>query len=1031
MKTFFKILTGFLIFFLILIVGLNLYFTDDRLKNMILPEIREATGADVQVDGMSLTFFRTFPRFGIELDGVLMPTPAGDTLASIDELLMAIELTPLLRSELSISRLSVERPVFNYHVYPDSTTNIDFLLALADDDPEEVDEDGLALNIPRFTIRNAELNYRDEVTHTELYMHGLDADISLRFAELIESTVDASLNSLSASVDGTNYIQNLSLSLNQTSTVDLENELLTLTEGIFSIRGLALNLTGTVSDWSSDAPGLNLEFASSSDNFGELLRLAPPEFDEHLEGLETRGSLRLQGTVSGQLAEGELPRFDLILDVTNGFLQNPELPDAIEDIVLNVEINNDLATIREFRARAADNTITANGSIERPLDEDAIFSLDLDGDIDLATVSRFYPIEEFGIDQLAGILQANASASGRIDQPEQSSFNGTFRLTEGALRYADVPRPIDNINAVIEANQDRVDISSAGFQAASNQFSMQGHITQPLDEERRNIDLTANLRFDLATIKDFYPIDEDTLTMRGQLEAMIALQGHPDPDQIESLIRQSTIELRNGYIAHEMVAYPLEDLTFIAEATGTRLTISEARFTTGRNSLAMNGNVTNYLSDDPRFDLTFDGNALFDDISAYYSLEPWIQELTGNAVMNLRAQGPAGDPLQIALNGSLEVDNVRAIGDSIPLPVTELSGVLSISPERMNLENFYMMYGVSDISLEGYLERYLGFMEEVHESTETMPYISGRYHSRMLNMDEMIDWDEEADDEPLPIDLPSITADVSARIDSLLIFGMPITEIRGSGRMNPGQLILDEAEARLFEGSARGEMVWNVPEPLRTDIRFVGSLTDLRAEAFFRDTGFMGENSTIHEHLRGQFSAEFDYFTELDEAINPDMTTTDATGSFGVRDGRIENHPIQRRIAQFLQADELRRMNLDEFTATFAIKDTVMTLEDLRLTSDNIGMELEGTMHMINDQIDFKATLFLPERFKRGIASVISTEAAEALQQEDGTLAVPILITGTSENPTVRPDMSIIREIIQQRLRDGAGDVLRRFFRGG
>lgn len=1031
MKTFLKILAGLIILLTIVIVALNIYFTDERLKNMILPEVRAVTGSEVQVEKMSLTFFRTFPQFGVELENFLLPTPEGDTLATVDDLLVGVELFQLFRSELSISKLTVNRPVISYHVYEDSTSNIDFLLALADDETAiDDEEDGMAIDISQFTIRNAELTYRDETTRSLFSLSELDADISLRFADLIESTVDARLGSLSATIDETSYVSNLSLSLNQTSTIDLENEIVNLTQGVFSIRGLALNLTGNITDWSADAPSLDLQFSSSSDNFGELLRLAPPEFDDILAGLETRGSLRLEGSVSGQITEDEIPRFDLVIDVANGFVQNPDLPDAIEDIVLQVEVNNDLATIRDFRARAGDNTVTATGSVERPLDEDGIFSIELDGDVDLGTLSRFYPIDEFGVEELAGILEANANASGRLDQPEEAVFSGIFKLTEGRLKYAEVPRTIENIEADIEANQDRITINRSGLRAASNQFTMNGTVINPLNEETRSVDLTASLNFDLATIKEFYPIDEDTLAMRGQLDAQVRLQGQPDPDRIESLLQSSTIELRNGYLSHSIVARPLEDITFVAEATGTRLNTSNARFRTGENALAMTGSVTNYLSEDPTFDLTFDGNAIFDDISTYYSLEPWIQELTGSAIMNLNARGPAGDPTQIALNGSLEISNVNAIGDSIPLPVTNLGGRLSITPDAMTLERFTMNYGSSDFGLEGSLRRYLGFLEESHSSEATMPNMTGNYHSRFLNMDEMIDWDEETDEEPLPIDLPNLTADVTARIDSLIIFGLPITEITGSGRMNPDELILDNAEAKMFEGTATGTMIWKVPEPLRTNIRFNGDLTDLRAKAFFRDTGFMGSDSRFHEYISGLFSSEFEYYTELDETASPDITTTDASGTFGIAEGRIEGHPIQQRLAQFLRADELRRMNLDEFTATFAIKDTVMTLEDFSLTSDNIGMELEGTQHLVTDVINYKATLFLPERFKRGIATVISNEAADALQREDGTMAVPILITGTSQDPQVRPDTTVIQQIIRERVREGAGDVLRRIFGG-
>lgn len=1030
MKLFLKILAGVLIFFIVLLIGLNLYFTDDRLKSMILPEVQSAVGTEVQVERMSLTFFRTFPQFGVELENFTLPDPDGNTVAELDELLLGIELFSLLRDEISISKMILTRPVLNYRIYEDGSTNIDFLLALAEDE-EAATEDGYAIAIPNFEIQSAAVNYRDDLGNTTVTMTDLNATISLAFADLIESTVSAQLGSLSATVDGSSYVSNLSLSLDQTSIIDLDNELLTLTKGILSIRGLGLNISGTISNWSAENPVFDLQFSSSSENFGELLRLAPPEYDEQFAGLETRGALSLDGYLTGSFTEDELPDFEFIINVTDGYLQNPELPDAIEGIVLRASINKELATIEEFRARAAENSVTASGTVERPLDDDALFSISFDGDADLSTVSGFYPIEEFGISQLTGLLAANLSANGRIDLPEEATFSGNFNLSNGSLQYVDVPRPIEGINARIQATQDLITIEESGFRAASNRLTLSGTINNPLDEERRSVDLTSNIDFDLATIKDFYPIDEDTLTLRGQFNANVILRGEPDPDQIERLLQRSTFELQNGYIAHKSLGKPLEDITLTAEATGTQLSIANARFTTGENALAMSGSVSNYLSDDPQFDLTFDGNAVFSDISSYYTLEPWIQELDGNAVMNLNARGPAGDPMQIALNGSLELSNVSALGDSIPLPVTDLQGMLNITPQAMTLERFSMNYGSSDIGLEGRVQNYLGFLEENHTSTQTMPAISGSYKSVLLDMDEMIDWDEEVDpNEPIPIYLPNMMTNVTAEIDELIFFGISITNITGSGRITPDQILMDEASAEMFEGTATGTMTWNVPEPDRTNILFTGSLNGLTAQSFFRDTGFLGENSTFHQYVSGEFSTDIRYYSEMNHALTPDMTTTDSEGSFGMTRARLNGHPIQQRVGDLLNSDELKNLALDEWEATFAIKDTVLTFSDFRLTSENIGLELEGTQHMVTDRVDYRATLFLPERFKSGIASVISDRAANALQTEDGTLAVPLRITGTATNPQVRPDTSIINQIIEDALKDGVRDRLRGIFGG-
>lgn len=1023
MKLFLKILAVILALFIILIVALNLYFTDERLKNTILPHVQSAVGSEVEVDKMSLTFFRTFPRFGLDIDGLRIPDPDGEPVASIQELLVSVELFPLLRNELSVSRLSITSPRVYYTVFADSTSNIDFLL---DPDEEIDDAEGYEISIPGFTLRDATILYRDETSNSVISLEALDADISLFYGDILESRVDADLGSLNVMMDGTSYISNLSLSVNQRSTLDLENEILNFTEGTVSIRGLALNLIGTVSDWGSDELALSLQFASTSENFGELLRLAPPAFDEYLTGLHTRGSLVFEGSVDGIFSEDTLPDFDVTIAVTDGFLQNPDLPQAIEDINFEILFNNSLATVSHFRARAGVNRVTASGTLERPLEEDATFSLDLDGDIDLATISSFYPIEELGIEQLAGLLKTAAQAAGRIDQPENATFSGNFHLTSGLLKYADVPRPIEQINARIDATQERVQIAESGFTAANNQFNLTGTILRPLDENQRSVDVRGNINFDLATIKEFYPIDEDTLNMRGQLIAEINLRGRPDPDQIETLLQQSTVELTNGYLAHRLVANPLEDVTFRAQMSGRQMSISEARFKTGENALAMQGTVTNYLSDNAEVNLTLDGNAVFSSITSYYSLEPWIQELTGSAVMNLNTRGPLNDVLRIALNGSMEVSNVTAIGDSIPLPVTNLSGQMNITPQAMNLERFTMNYGGSDINLQGSVRNYMGFLEE-NVTDANRPAITGSYHSQLLNIDEMIDWEEESV-EPFPIDLPNLTAGADARIDMLRILGLEITEITGRGRLTPEQIQIEDATAKLFDGTAMGRMDWNVPDPLRTNIRFQGQLEGLRADTFFRDTGFLGPQSTLHQYITGEFSSEITYASQLQPNLEVDINTANASGTFGMTRARLEGHPIQSRIAEFLNASELERLTLDEWNAGFSISDTVMTIRDFNLTSGNLGIQLDGTLHMVNDRINYRATLLLPERFKRGIASVISTRAADALQLEDGRMAVPIRITGTTSNPQIHPDSETIEQIVRDALQDGARDVLRRLF---
>ncbi|NBC65917.1 MAG: AsmA family protein [Bacteroidetes bacterium] len=1027
MKTFLKIITGILIFLILTGIGLNFYFTDERLKDMVMPKVQEATGSNVQVENMSITFFRTFPNFGVQLDSIRVPDPVGEPVASVDELLLSLDFYSLFGDQISISNLDIRRPTVYYTVRPDSSTNIDFLFEAFESDTTATTEESASISISGFELTDGSIYYTDQTTNSEAHLEDLDASIALIFSDIIESTIDAELASLSYTVDGTNYVENLALSMEQTSMLDMENEVLTFSEGTFSIRGLALNLTGSLSKWSSEAPEVSLNFSSNSDNFGELLRLAPPEYEEQLTGLDTRGSLVLEGSINGAFTEESLPNFNITVEVANGYLQDPELPEAIQNINISATVNNELATIEQFSAEAGENHLEGSGRIEQPLEDNGSFTLNAAGDINLATVSSFYPIEEMGIERLSGQLNLDATANGRMDDLENAQFSGEFILADGNLKYADVPNAIEAINAQIRADQNRIDIAESGFTAETNEFQLSGTILNPLDENQRTVDVVSNVNFDLATIKNFYPIDEDTLEMRGQLVAEFALKGQPDPDQIETVLQRGTIDLTNGYISHKSLTNPIEGFTFRAQAQGRQLTISEARFTNGENELAMTGSVRDYLSEEPNINLTFDGNAVFSTITSYYSLEPMIQELTGDAVLNLNVRGPVGSMQDIALDGSLEVDNVSARGDSLPLPITQLSGRMSASPSQMNLERFTMNLGESDIQLEGALQNYMSFLDTESSST---PTVNGTYTSSFLNVDEMIDWEEETDEEPIPIELPDLTASVRAEIDRLQIFGLNIKNLTGNGRMTDNVIGVSNATAQLFEGEATGEMEWTITEPLYTSVSFTGNLDSLQAKSFFRDTGFLGPKSTIHQYINGTFSADVDYTAQLLPNLSPDITTADATGTFGMSKVRLANHPIQAKIAEFLSTPELASLTLDRWNANFTMDESVMTLENLNLTSGNLGLELNGTLNMVTDNINYRATLLLPERFKRGIASVISNRAADALQLEDGRMAVPIQITGTTASPRVGPDTAKVDQIVRDYIRDGASNVLRNLIDG-
>ncbi|MCW9708652.1 DUF748 domain-containing protein [Fodinibius salsisoli] len=1023
MKAFLKIIGGFFALLVVIIVGLNLYFTNDRLQNMLMPYLNEAVGRPVEVESMSVTFFSTFPQPGVEINKLSIPAETEeDTLISLDRMVAGVDLFSLFAENINFSEIELNRPQFTYKVFADSTTNLDFLL-----EQEETDttaSESYNINIPYFQITEGHFGYQDFTSNTSAALHDLNGDLSLNYADSIRSSIDMEVQQVSATVDSTTYLDGLPLSLTEESIFYPDDEIIQLREGTFAIRGLEMDLVGTLSNWSQTL-SIDLQFNSSSDNFGDLLTLLPE--NEYTQGLETEGSLDLGGTIRGAVTEDAIPNFNIRMLVQNGYLKDPDLPQPIEDIRISASATNELVTIDTLNALAGANSLTGSGELQQPLEDNGTFNMDFIADVDLSTVNEFYDISELDLQQLAGQLDVNANAEGQLDQPEQAAFNGKAILADGLLKYQDVPKAITNINVNASGTQDLLTIQSLSLQAAENSFSAEGQVQHLLDEGARSInDMNTNLNFDLATIKEFYPIDEDTLRLEGMLTAQAILDGKAD--QIEQAVQSGSINLKDGLIDYDSFDAPFRNITFDAVLEGPQMTIVEGSLQSGDNNVQASGVINNYISENRSLNIKTEGSAKLKEISNYYDLEPDITDLSGDADFNLAVQGPANDPSAMFFSGKLTVKNGNMAGESLREPVKDLNGTFSLSPDKASLNNLTFQMGSSDIDVKGSLSNYMAYLKD-EKNRKVTPKLTGQYYSKYLNLDELIDWSDTTSTN-FNLELPDLNSNVSTQIDQMKITGVTMRNLEAKATSTPKQINLTQANVELFEGKANGTMLWEIPPNKPSTFNFKGALDSLRLESFFEEYPILGKNSQFYKFIAGTFSTSVDYTTKIDTELNPLIPTTLLNGTFGMSEAQVHNHPLQQKLSGFTKIKTLQDVVLDQWKSSIAIDKNILTISDLSLTSKDIGLELNGTQNLQNDNIDFQISLLLPERFKSDIASAITSQAANALTRDNNTIMVPLRVTGNYSNPKVQPDQTVIQPIVKKYLKNKAGNAIKNLFGG-
>jgi uncharacterized protein involved in outer membrane biogenesis len=1007
MKRLSYVLLGLLVFLAILIGSVLLYFNDARLKRIILPMASSSLGMEVQAESMSLSLIRSFPRAGITVKGLQIGHPDSSFLQDLESLEMRLKILPLLSNTLDVDRLIMRSAAIHYEVYPDSTTNLDPLFqAFSDTTAADTSAEAWDVELRRIVLESSTIRYLDAPKQAQLSIDQFDLNASLKFTEVLESDFDANITGLNIKQRDTLIISNLSFGLNQSSSIDFDAERIELNEGHLRIGDFKLGLSGTIEHW-SDPVVLDVAIASSSDDFSELFKLLPESIRQHFATYDTKGAFEIEAKVKGKLGAVDIPRFEAKVALKEGYLKDRNLPTAIEDINLEFKANNDLVELASLSARAGSNRITAKGKLLSPLDQKkAELQLHVSAKVDLQTVNDFYDLRQHDIETLKGQLQAEIDVDGLLEQLDQGLFKADLNIIDGYLKYASVARPIEEVNIRLAGDREQLRIADFRARASENRVQLSGLVTQPLTLDKTRFDLSYDLVSNLATLKDFYPMSEDTFALKGSFSSKGSVKGLYK--EMEKATVSGSIALQNGYLKYTQLGKkPIEHIQFKGSLNGQALQFDTASFQAGSNRVEAKGSIRAILSEKPIADLTVKTNFNLAEAGDFVPLDPALKQIKGRAQSDLTLRGPLTEFQNMYFVGSLVLDKVGIVHDSLPKPITDLNAKLQFSQQALNLEQMVFKMGASDLDIKGSTRGYMAvFSEDGAEPAQ----LTGSLSSRFLHLDEL--YPMSGEEEEVLLVLPNMNARLNASIDSMIVFASPVTQLKTTLEMSPKQVIMRNGSFRLFGGTIRGAFVFDVLNPRSSLLDFAGELIDVRIETFFKEFPVFGSKTRIHEYLSGGINFTTDYKTNLDSYLNPQTSTTDASGSFGMSAVRIRNHPIQVALADFLKLPEIKDIGLNEWQTNFVIGKSMLNIRDLKMKARDIGFELDGTENMVNDQITYQAKIFLPKRLSSAITQVLPAEASRALVQPDSTFLLPLSIRGTYTKPQIGLDQEVLRGMV-------------------
>ena len=482
--------SGITLAILVITLAVTPYLFKDKIQSMIAKTINENVNATVTFDNIGLSLFRDFPKASLTIDKITILNQAsfkGDTLFYAEEINLKMSIGELFKDEseaLDIHSISATNSNLNIHINTKGFGNFDIAKKTESTLTDTSESAPFSLSIQEYNIQNLQVSFIDETSKMKLVLKELYHSGKGDFASEILDLETKTKTIVSVDMDGTNYMQNVSLSLDAILGINLKKNTYSFKDNKALINQLPLEFNGSVQ--LVDAGQLfNLKFNTPTSSFKNMLALVPKQYSGNLSAVKTAGNFNLNGTVNGILTEKTIPKFEINIASSNAMFKYDALPKAVKNIHINTKILNATGNANDTRININKLAFTidkdvfeANGKIYN-FSKNPKIEVSAKGTIDLANISKVYPIDLEK--NISGILNADISTSFDMESVEKGNYqhiknNGNLSLKRFTYAGDELANPFIIDETAITFNPNHIKLTAFDAKTGDSDLHVTGNL---------------------------------------------------------------------------------------------------------------------------------------------------------------------------------------------------------------------------------------------------------------------------------------------------------------------------------------------------------------------------------------------------------------------------------------------------------------------------------------------------------------------------------------------------------------------------
>ncbi|RXR29648.1 AsmA family protein [Flavobacterium piscinae] len=641
-----KILKGLGIFLLITIIALAAapFLFKDKIKQLVLKSINEKVDANVAFEEVSLSLFKSFPRANVTIDKLSIINKApfeGDTLFYLGELNLKMSVKELLKSEgesMELESFSSKNGIVNIIFNKDGIGNFD--IALKDDKEENPsDSKPFAMNIQSYSIENLKFTFLDESSKIKMVMDKINHTGTGNFAASKLDLDTQTKAMLSLDMDKTNYMKDISLTLDAILGIDLENSKYEFKDNKALINQLPLEFAGFI-QLVEAGQNYDLTFKTPTSSFKNFLGLVPSAYKGDLDKIQTTGDFKVAGFVKGLYSETTIPKFNLEIASNNASFKFPDLPKKVENIVIDTKIKNETGLINDTYVNIDNlsfkidrDVFNAKATI-RNVSENPLVDAALKGTINLGNLSKAYPIK---LDMpLSGILKADVTTKFDMQSVEKEQYQniqnaGLVSVT--GFKYTDENgKGMDISEAIVQFNPSRLNLQKFAAQTGKSDINVNGVLENFYGYLFNNQNLKGNFNMssNQLAVNDFMTTEEPTKEGQKPSEAM----------KIPAFL-DITLNAKANTVLYDNLT--LKDVSGKLIVREERVTLENVKTNIFGGMIGLNGNVSTKTKV-PTFAMNLDLNKVnisetFTQLDMMKSIAPIANVINGKLNSTIKVSG--------------------------------------------------------------------------------------------------------------------------------------------------------------------------------------------------------------------------------------------------------------------------------------------------------------------------------------------------------------------------------------------------------